>query len=179
MPLVDKDAIYLKENLDVLFIALNPPEQSNKNGHYFSGSKSSFYKQLYLSVLISKELDKLDADEVVFGGNNYNYKNKNYGVIDLLPDLVETKGSKVSVKKRDIELMIDRIFLYKPKIVCVMHSKVKNRLSKYIKTNLIYGYNGKLFDNLDTQFYCNYFPNGNNISTEGKVNIYKEIRDNL
>lgn len=49
MKLVDKDAIFLRDNLDILFIALNPPMQSNNNGHYFSGKQSSFFNQLYLS----------------------------------------------------------------------------------------------------------------------------------
>lgn len=32
MKLIDKDAIFPRENLDVLFIALNPPVQSNNRG---------------------------------------------------------------------------------------------------------------------------------------------------
>ena len=31
---------FVRLNLDVLFLALNPPQQSNDNGHYFSGSSS-------------------------------------------------------------------------------------------------------------------------------------------
>lgn len=179
MTLINKDVIYLRKDLDILFIALNPPEQSNINGYYFSGSQSTFYKQLYLSGLISKELDKSIADELVFGGIEYNYKNSNYGVIDLVPGLVETNGGLVRVNNEDVINMINRIEKYKPKIVCIIHSKVKTKLSNYINKNLVYGYNGQLLENLDTEFYCNYFPNGNNIPTERKINIYKEIRDKL
>lgn len=75
MQLIDKADSYLKENLDILFVALNPPVQSNTNGHYFSGKQSIFFKQLYLSGLITKEIDKAIADELVFEGNKYNYKN--------------------------------------------------------------------------------------------------------
>lgn len=67
MKLIDKDAIFLRDNLDVLFIALNPPVQSNNNGHYFSGKQSSFFNQLYLSGLITEDLDKTIADDLVFG----------------------------------------------------------------------------------------------------------------
>lgn len=37
---------FLRSRLDVLFVALNPPEQSNANGHYFSGSSSRFFDLL-------------------------------------------------------------------------------------------------------------------------------------
>lgn len=176
MGLIDKDAIYLGENLDIFFIALNPPEQSNNNGHYFSGRQSTFYKQLYMSGLINADLNKLYADEEVFGGNKYNYKNKKYGIIDLIPRKVETNGNAVTVHREDVDLAIDRILMHRPKIVCFLHYKVKDNFSKHLRKKLLYGNNGKLFDNLETLFYCNYFPNGNNISTERKINIYKEIR---
>lgn len=179
MPLVDKDAIYLRRNLDILFIALNPPEQSNNNGHYFSGNQSTFFKQLYLSGLINEELDKTVADKLVFGENKSNYKNKSYGIIDLVPKLAETNGGLVQVKNEDVALMIERIIKFKPKIVCILHSKIMKSFARFTRIDLIYGYNGKLFDNSDTLFFCNYFPNGNNISSDRKVNIFKEIREKL
>ncbi len=74
MKLVDKDAVYLREGLDVLFVALNPPQQSNNNGHYFSGRNSRFFQQLFKSGLITENLDKLIADESVFGGKNITIK---------------------------------------------------------------------------------------------------------
>lgn len=115
MKLVDKDAIFLRYNLDILFIALNPPMQSNNIAHYFSGKQSSFFNQLYLSGLITEDLDKTIADDLVFGGTKYNYKNKHFGVIDLIPRLEETNSSKVKAKKEDVELMIERIKKYKPR----------------------------------------------------------------
>lgn len=179
MQLIDKADIYLKENLDVLFIALNPPVQSNSNGHYFSGSQSTFFKQLYLSGLITEDIDKAIADELVFGGNKYNYKNKNYGVIDLLSYVEETNSGNVMVKNTDILSLIEKIKKYKPKNVCIIHSRVMKSLPKIIKRNFQYGYNGKLFDDIETELYCNYFPNGNPISTETKLSIYAELKDKL
>lgn len=179
MKLISKDAIFLRENLDILFIALNPPVQSNNNGHYFSGKQSLFFKQMYLSGLITKDLDKTKADELVFGGNDYNYKHKNYGVIDLLPRIEETNSSKVKVKISDVELMIDTIKRYKPKNVFIIHSVVMKHFKKATGVELKIGYNGKVLKDVDTEFYCNYFPNGNNKTTELKINIYKELRDLL
>ena len=57
MELIDKDAIFLRENLDILFIALNPSVQSNNNGHYFSGKQSLFFKQMYLSKTTEEKLN--------------------------------------------------------------------------------------------------------------------------
>ena len=179
MKLVDKDAIFLRENLDVLFIALNPPTQSNNNCHYFSGKQSQFFNQLYLSGLITENLDKTIADDLVFGGTEYNYKNKQFGVLDLIPRLEETNSSKVKAKREDVELMIERIKKYKPKNVCIIHSVVMKQFNKVTGIELKYGYNGKVLKDSNTEFYCNYFPNGNPIPTESKIEIYKEIRDNL
>lgn len=47
---------------------------------------------MYLSGLINEELDRAVADELVFGGTKYNYKNKSYGIIDLVPRLVEVNA---------------------------------------------------------------------------------------
>lgn len=179
MKLVDKDAIFLRDNLDVLFIALNPPGQSNNNGHYFSGKQSTFFNQLYLSGLITEDLDKTIADDLVFGGTRYNYKNKHFGVIDLIPRLEETNSSKVKAKSEDALLMIERIREFKPKIVCIIHSKVMKQFKKVNGIELKIGYNGRVLEDLDTEFYCNYFPNGNNKTTDEKVRNYFELRNRL
>jgi hypothetical protein len=41
------------------------------------------------------------------------------------------------------------------------------------------GLNGKLINNYETVFYCNYFPNGNSIPTTEKLRIYQLIKENL
>lgn len=45
---------FLRPGLDVLFLALNPPVQSNTNGHYFSGDQSRFYDLLFKSFYLFK-----------------------------------------------------------------------------------------------------------------------------
>lgn len=179
MKLVDKDAIFLRYNLGILFIALNPPMQSNNIAHYFSGKQSSFFNQLYLSGLITEDLDKTIADDLVFGGTKYNYKNKHFGVIDLIPRLEETNSSKVKAKKEDVELMIERIKKYKPRNICIIHSVVMKELKKVTGIELTYGYNGKALKDSNTEFYCNYFPNGNPVTKESKIKIYEKLRDTL
>lgn len=94
MPLTEKDSLYLKKDLDILFVGLNPLSQSNTNGHYFSGKGSTFFKQLYESGLITENKDRSITDELVFGGKAFNYKNSKFGVIDLVPNVVGTSSNK-------------------------------------------------------------------------------------
>jgi G:T/U-mismatch repair DNA glycosylase len=179
MNLANKDSAYLRNNIDLLFIALNPPKQSNSNGHYFSGKQSLFFKQLFESGLITANLSKSKADEAVFGASNFNYKNSQYGVVDLVPYRVETDSNSVRVTKENVSLLLGKIRVYNPKNVCIIHSKVRAEIEKEIGIRISYGANGKLLDNCETVFYCNYFPNGNNIPTAEKLRIYRLIKDKL
>jgi G:T/U-mismatch repair DNA glycosylase len=58
---------FTRAGLDVLFLAHNPPVQSNASGHYFSGGGSRFFHLLFKSGLITQDIPKSSADEVVFG----------------------------------------------------------------------------------------------------------------
>ncbi len=73
---------FLRPRPDILFVALNPPTQSNDSGHYFSGSGFRFFHLLYLSGLITAELPKATADEIVIGSTTVNYKRSSFGVVD-------------------------------------------------------------------------------------------------
>src|SRR5262252_1159061 len=100
---------FTRHGLDVLFVALNPPEQSNSNGHYFSGDRSAFFKLLQHSGLITKPVDKAFADEKVFGSTGINYLNASFGVIDLVEDVVETDSGEVPVTADDVNRLLRRI----------------------------------------------------------------------
>jgi hypothetical protein len=63
---------FVRKNLDILFVGLNPAEGSSRNGHYFSVNQA-FWNQLYEAGLITKFADKLNADNLIFGSNKYNY----------------------------------------------------------------------------------------------------------
>ncbi|BDR67713.1 hypothetical protein DP130_03170 [Clostridium tetani] len=75
--------------------------------------------------------------------------------------------------------MIDRIKKFKPQNVCIIHSEVMKQFKKATGIELRIGYNGRVFKYIDTEFYFNYFPNHNNISTETKVKIYEVLRNNI
>ncbi len=174
---------FIRKNLDVLFVGLNPPYQSNKNEHYFSGKQSRFFQLLFLSGLISTNIDKSQADEKVFGDNLYNYKKSNFGVTDLIQHIVETNSSKVKPTGEDVLSLCKMIIEYSPKYVCIIHSKVKDAFEKfhneYIIGNLYYGKCGKILKDCSSVFFFNYFPNGNNIPDEPKLKIFNELKSLL
>ena len=174
---------YIRNNLDVLFVGLNPPYQSNFNAHYFSGKQSRFFYLLYLSGLTTVNVDKSYADEKVFGDNLYNYKKSNFGVTDLIQHKVETNSSKVKATSNDVLILCETIIKYSPKFVCIIHSKVKNAFDRFsnqhIIRNLSYGNSGNVLKNCSSTFFLNYFPNGNNIPDEPKLKIFGDIKSLL
>ena len=167
---------FIGHNLEILFIALNPPKKSNDNGHYFSRFPN-FWNQLFLSGLIEKEVDKKNADELIFGSNNFNYKNWNYGVTDLVPDLVETSSQKVRPTNDHVNNLKDDIYKYKPKNAIIIHSKVKKMLG--ISKGMKAGYIGDILRNkgCETNFFLVPFPHHNTIKQDIKINLYKDIKD--
>src|SRR5271165_5076860 len=172
---------FLRPKLDVLFVALNPPTQSNANGHYFSGSGSRFFHVLYLSGLITKDLPKATADEAVFGSTTVNHKECAFGVVDLVGDVVETNSGKVRSTRHQVDKLFACIRELNPRFVCLIHSKVRNALNKSpeLTRRIDYGICGPLLRGSETVFVLNYFPNGNNVSDEKKLNIFRALRDEL
>jgi G:T/U-mismatch repair DNA glycosylase len=172
---------FLRPRLDILFVALNPPTQSNDNGHYFSGSGSRFFHLLHLSGLITEELPKGTADEIVFGSTTVNYKNCAFGVVDLVDDLVQTNSGKVQPTRRHVDLLLTRIREIRPRFTCVIHSTVRDALNKHpeLMDRLDYRICGQLLRGNDSVFVLNYLPNGNNISDEKKLTIFRALRGAL
>ena len=170
---------FLRCPLDVLFIALNPPQQSNLNGHYFSGGRSRFFKLLASSGLITREIPQARADEIVFGTTEINYAGSSFGVVDLVDDLVETESARVRVTPSHVNRLINRVLEIRPRFACVIHSKVRDSLKRYGSVTLKYGWCGSVLPQCSTEFVLNYFPNGNSIDDETKINIFRLLRDRL
>ena len=171
---------FLRENLDILFVGLNPAKGSDDNGHYFSVNQA-FWNQLAQSGLIVSSVNKSIADELVFGDNSINVNNLEYGITDLL-NVAESDSSKVEPTYKDCENLEKDILKYKPKVVVLLHSKViKCFVKEYLtgkKYTANYGKMGQLLERkgCNTMFYYVAFPHGNNISGEKKVAKYKEIK---
>lgn len=131
----------LHPQMDILFVALNPPVNSNSNGHYFSNNLS-FWNLLFNSELIVKQVkSKLTGDDEVFRQNTINYKNANYGITDLVHDVVETNSNKVKVERARVERILKMVDTHTIKKLCIMHSSVGIAFQKagLIKRNPNYG----------------------------------------
>jgi G:T/U-mismatch repair DNA glycosylase len=131
--------------MDILFVALNPPINSNNNGHYFSFNMS-FWNLLYNSGLVEKPVKgKLTGDDEVFRSNMKNYKKFVYGITDLVHDKVETNSNKVRVEQERINRILDLLQNNEVRVLCLMHSKVSNAFQDagLIKRNPDYGLVGK------------------------------------
>lgn len=120
----------LHPKMDILFVALNPPKNSNSNGKYFSNNLS-FWNVLYNSGLIIHPIyDKLKGEELVFHNNKINYQNAIYGITDLVHDVVETNSNKVKVSQHQVERILKITERYKIGKLCLMHSKVTKAFEK-------------------------------------------------
>lgn len=115
---------YIYPTMDVLFVALNAPVESNANKHWFSGSLS-FWNLLHRSGLITKSISSpLEGDEIVFGSTEINHQNWVYGVTDLNRREVETDSSMVNVLDEDVIRILRILDRNSVKRVCLLHSKV-------------------------------------------------------
>jgi len=172
---------FLRPRLDVLFIALNPPQQSNSNGHYFSGKSSRFFKLLAASGLIARDIPLARADEVVFGTTEINYAGSSFGVVDLVDDFIETDSTYVRVTPHHVACLLDRVREFEPRFACVIHAKVRDGLNRHgnLHSPLKHGWCGAVVRGCTTEFVLNYFPNGNSIADEKKIHIFRLLRDRL
>ena len=130
--------------MNILFLALNPPVNSNNNGHYFSNNLS-FWNLLNKSGLITQSVkSKITGDEV-FRKQGINHNRAIFGITDLVHDLVETKSNLVSVEKVRVKRILNILDNSSTKILCLMHSKVSNAFQDagFIIRNRQYGQVGK------------------------------------
>jgi hypothetical protein len=115
---------YLHPHMEILFLALNAPEVSNNNAHWFSRNLSFWNKLFEAGLIIKPVTDPCKGDEIVFGTQEYNYKKWVYGVTDLNRRVVETSSSNVNVEYEDFKRVLAVLDRYWIKKLCIMHSKV-------------------------------------------------------
>jgi G:T/U-mismatch repair DNA glycosylase len=172
---------FLRNNLDILFVGLNPAKGSSDNRHYFSVNQA-FWNQLYNSGLITKPVDKMVADNIIFGSNAFNLNGCNYGITDLITEIAESDSKKINPSVNDVKRLIELIDKYKPKIAVILHGKVLSNLFNYLgktKPTSNQGFVGKILPNADTLFYAIAFPHGNAISSDKKIKNYRLIYEKL
>ncbi len=172
---------FLRNNLDILFVGLNPAKGSSDNRHYFSVNLA-FWNQLYNSGLITSPVDKMEADYLIFGNNNLNFNNSNYGITDLITEIAESDSKKIKPSRNDVKRLIETINKYQPRIVIILHSKVLSALYRYLgkeSPSSNHGYLGKLINQSNSLFYAIAFPHGNTIKSSEKIENYKEVKARL
>lgn len=172
---------FVRHNLDILFVGLNPATGSSRKGHYFSVNKA-FWNQLFDAGLITERVDKEEADELVFGSTKLNCNRWQYGITDLLPLVAESDSGKMKPTEIDCRRLVDTIANYSPKTVVLLHSKVVKHICRYLHitkfaTNC--GHVGSIIIDTKTEFFNIAFPHGNTILTSEKVDRYVELRQFL
>jgi uracil DNA glycosylase superfamily protein len=169
---------FLRNNLDILFIGLNPALGSSQNKHYFSVNQS-FWNQLYDSGLIITNVDKSYADDFIFGSTEYNC---NFGITDLITSIAESDSTKIKPKSQDSIHLKNTIIEFSPKVSIILHSKVLKIFLNFMNIKVPdsnSGYLGNLIKNCQTIFYNIAFPHGNTIASYYKVQKYKEVKEFL
>lgn len=167
---------FVRQDLDILFVGLNPANTSNRKGHYFS-TNPALWNQFYASGIITKQVNMDIADEIVFGTNSINHNGMQYGITDLITNVAESNSSVVKPSLQNCMDLEKTITELKPRCVVILHSKViQYFVQRYLGMNNVkYGCLGKIISGCDTVFYNIPFPHGNNIPSDKKVDIYKKL----
>ena len=171
---------FVRPGLDMLIVGLNPGGTSSQKGHYFS-SNSALWNQLYDSGLITRPVDKNVADDLVFGSSKINANGWEYGITDLVNYYAESDSRKVNPTRENCKDLMQTILKYKPRVVVLLHCKIiKHFVKDFLgKEDVEYGNLGQLIDGSDTVFFNVPFPSGNAITSEVKVELYKQIKETL
>jgi hypothetical protein len=172
---------FIRQNLDILFVGLNPAKGSSDNRHYFSVNQA-FWNQLFDAGLITKKIDKLKADRIVFGSNDINFRGWSFGITDLITEVAESDSRKIDPTEDDCRRLEREISQYQPKTVILLHGKVTKTFMPYLGVKPVranHGQIGQIIDNCPTMFYSIAFPHGNNIPSIKKVEKYKAVKNYL
>ncbi len=171
---------FVRHGLDVLFVGLNPANQSSNKGHYFS-TNPAFWNQLFDSGLITRPVNMNVADDQVFGSTSINANHWEFGITDLVNFHAESNSTKVNPTTENCIELMQTIIEFEPKIVVLLHSKViKSFVEKYIGRRCTkYGNLGQLINGCKTVFFNVPFPHGNAITSDVKVKLYRQIKDTL
>lgn len=101
---------YLRENLDIVFIGINPGTYSDVKGHYFARRTNLFWTALYESGLVNEPLTPQDDVRM----NEYGY-----GLTDLVarptPNMDDLARNEFV---RGGEILRAKILRYAPRVAC-------------------------------------------------------------
>jgi G:T/U-mismatch repair DNA glycosylase len=166
---------FIKHNMIILFVPLNPAEDSWRRGHYFSSfssyQKKSLWYQLYHAGFSKDLYSEEKADVKIFGNPA-----SRLGIIDLIDDIVTTDPKKL--KKQDIlrgrTRLIEKIHLYKPKVVCFLGKDTYRKFRGFSnKRPVEYGIQND--SEGESKIYLAAFPSSMDGSANEKIEILKDL----
>ncbi|HME55371.1 MAG TPA: uracil-DNA glycosylase family protein [Candidatus Lokiarchaeia archaeon] len=181
---------YFEGHLEILFVPLNPAEESNAEMHYFSGKEGQAFWDLLHPCLIDKHIEKrlgnVYADDIVFGGTSINHNHWRYGIHDLMCNLVNSKSEEVTVEDPYCEYLVDQVKVKCPDVVVLFGNDVQDALLSCLDFNRKHTVNqgeiGKIMRKCDSNFFLLAFPcyqNSGSYPETAKRERYKEIRQYL
>lgn len=148
---------------DILFIPLNPAEESSDQGHYFVAN-IIFWTSLKKSELIKTNLTRIGytnkkdknsflikiegrfADVVVFKESSKNYNNLVFSINDLATDIVCSNSPKVKITPKHIQDMLKLLKELNPKFAVIMHRKVRDEFLFGFRKDLLNSFVEKEFE---------------------------------
>ena len=172
---------FLRNNLDILFVGLNPAKGSSDNRHYFSVNQA-FWNQLYDAGLITKKVDKSYADTVIFGSYKHNFNSWSYGITDLIFEIAESNSTLIKPNNDHAERLIETVQEYEPLVIILLHGKVLDTVLKYLGGQIPSANSGELGELIpacSSNFFNIAFPHGNTITSSDKIKRYKEVKEYL
>lgn len=167
---------FVRPGLDILFVGLNPAGGSSRNRHYFSVNQA-FWSQLHGAGLITRPVDKMGADDIVFGSTEVNAFGWNYGITDLVVEVAESDSRRVKPTRADCERLVAQVAEIRPRAVVLLHSKVRRALGRYLLMPDLagYGYLGRLLASSPADFFAVAFPHGSSVKSSETVGYYQAI----
>jgi len=169
---------FVRENLEILFVGLNPARGSSRNRHYFSVNQA-FWNQLYDSGLILSPVDKSKADQSIFGSTKNNFHSWSYGITDLVTAIAESDSRQIKPGREDCRNLACLIQRLSPKAAILLHGKVLKNFLAFVgqpvpRSNS--GRLGRLIAGCPTEFFNIAFPHGNAMPSSDKVAQYREVK---
>lgn len=165
---------YIHDEMDLFFVALNAPEKSNNNGHWFSRNLSFWNVLFDAGIITGKITNALEGDVKVFGSSAINFNNWIIGVTDLNREVVQTNSQGVITNDEQVQRILKILDAKKVKRLVLMHSKVATAFEEahLIRRNFNNGTNayGKVGQCGDTEIFQVPFHNA---SIENKAVYYR------